>query len=79
MSEAAAGARSDNCGGLKHTGLGYVCLNPDVDVIMPPIVKSVSKSDRGLHHKMLGSMICPRSMLSEYNEDPKYVSQLFLQ
>jgi len=79
MTEAAGGARSDDCGGLKHAALGYVCLNPDVDVIMPPIVKSVSKSDRGLRHKMLGSMICPRSMLSDYNEDPKYVSPSLLQ
>jgi len=71
MSEAAGGARSDDCGGLKHIGLTYVCLNPETDVILPPIVKSLSKSDRGLNHKTLGGLMCPRSMLRAYHEDPR--------
>jgi hypothetical protein len=47
-------------------------VNPEVDVIIPPIVKSPSKSDRGINHSMLGRLICPRSMLRMYDEDPRY-------
>jgi hypothetical protein len=70
MSDAACGARSDDCGGLKHAAFSYVCLKPDTDVLMPPIVKSTSKSDRGLNHPMLGRLICPRSMLDSYDNEP---------
>jgi|ERR1700722_2379895 hypothetical protein len=73
MSDAAGGSRSDDCGGLKHAGLAYVCLDPQTDVLMPPIVKNFSKSERGLNHKMLGALLCPRSMLQDFNDDPTYV------
>ncbi|KAJ6524719.1 hypothetical protein DFH09DRAFT_1189310 [Mycena vulgaris] len=58
MQDAATSARTVDTNTLKHC-LNYLLPNPAKDVILPPIPKQESKSDRGLVHPMLRYFILP--------------------
>ncbi|KAJ7123665.1 hypothetical protein C8R44DRAFT_917920 [Mycena epipterygia] len=58
LQKAATSARTSDTGGLKHC-LDYVVPDPTKHVLMPPIPKAESKSDRGLAHAMLRYFLLP--------------------
>ncbi|KAJ7113508.1 hypothetical protein C8R44DRAFT_881815 [Mycena epipterygia] len=58
LQKAATSARTSDTGGLKHC-LDYVVPDPTKHVLMPPIPKAESKSDRGLTHAMLRYFLLP--------------------
>ncbi|KAJ7112617.1 hypothetical protein C8R44DRAFT_882381 [Mycena epipterygia] len=58
LQKAATSARTSDTAGLKHC-LDYVVPDPTKHVLMPPIPKAESKSNRGLAHAMLRYFLLP--------------------
>lgn len=49
----------------------YLMPNPVTDVLQPPIPDSPYKSDRGFHHPVIAKLLCPVSVLDDFNLDPE--------
>ncbi|KAJ7460440.1 hypothetical protein B0H11DRAFT_2286106 [Mycena galericulata] len=58
MRTAATSARTADTGGLKHC-VNYLLPDPSKTPLVPPVLKSESKSDRGLAHPMLRYFLLP--------------------
>lgn len=79
MHEATIGARSDDCGSLKHEALqDYVPSDPSDPscALIPPLPKQKLKDDRGFNHPMLAALLCPRRELELFEVDPDFIHRL---
>ncbi|KAI5990727.1 hypothetical protein EDD15DRAFT_2129364, partial [Pisolithus albus] len=56
--------RSMDLGSVKHAGLTYIPLNMnETSALIPPLLKSEDKSDRGFSHPQIARLLCPRKKL----------------
>jgi hypothetical protein len=69
LGSAAGDARSEDCGSLKHNGIAYLPLDPEVDIIQPPICKEHTKAMRGFNHMITARLLCPKRYLWEFDND----------
>lgn len=69
MSAQQMNVRSDDSGTLKYNGLNYIVRDQDNDSVQPVLSKKSGKSARGWAHPMTARLLCPRSMLEEFDFD----------
>jgi hypothetical protein len=71
MNKAIIGAACDDRKGLKNDLITYIVKDRKTETIRPPILREEGKSVRGFAHKRTARLLCPQSLLAEFNADPR--------
>lgn len=68
MTTALAGARGDDCGSLRETGLIYAALEVGEPHLTPHVgFKTPKDATRGFYHPQLGRLLCPAKYLVDFD------------
>ncbi|KAF8874233.1 hypothetical protein BD779DRAFT_1678822 [Infundibulicybe gibba] len=74
LSAAAGEARSEDTNSIKTNTPLYLLVDPQQDVLQPPIPKDC-KDSRGFNHAVTAQMLCPMRLIKKFDRDP----QLFME
>lgn len=69
LSTASSNARTEDTGVLKPIIADYI----NFDAAEPVAKAPKNKSDRGFKHKKMARLLCPLSLLEEFDANPEYV------
>jgi hypothetical protein len=67
----ASEARHEDTGSIKYNAIEYIPRNPEVDRVMPPILKNHGKSMRGFNHVAAARLLCPFRDLKKFDANPQ--------
>ena len=71
MHIAAAAARGDDIASLNIHGLKYIALEQPGKQLVPDIAPDSDKTgSRGYNHPVISRLLCPASLLQEFDADP---------
>jgi hypothetical protein len=65
-------ARGADISTLREAGLEYVALEQPNEVLVPKIRRGAEKkTTRGHNHPVLSRLLCPVSLIKDYDNDPE--------
>ncbi|THV06119.1 hypothetical protein K435DRAFT_883572 [Dendrothele bispora CBS 962.96] len=58
-------ARREDLNRIKSLASTFIPINPHVDPLVPPLISSRGKSDRGINHPIIAALFCPRKYITK--------------